>query len=350
MTRKNNPEFQGRMARRQQKQKKRKIILWILLIPILLVTAGAIGWGTYIYIKADNIISDSYENIGRDKSEYRKKPVDVGKDNISVLIMGVDENDHRGNKGASRTDTLILATLNKEEGSVKLLSIPRDSYVYIPDRQMFDKINHAHYFGGAAAAIDTVEHLLDIPVDYFVRLNFHAFIEVVDALGGVTVDVPYEFKESNSMDKRDSIHLLPGRQLLDGEEALAFARTRKHDSDIARGQRQLEIIKAIIAKSASITSVLKLDDVLEAVGNNMTTNISFPEIRSLLTYGAKVRNFDVESLSLKGEDYWLNGIYYYSLDETQLAEVKTTLRQHLELDSSVSSLNPSSSSEENSNE
>lgn len=345
MTKNNKPRFQGRMAKRKARRKKRGKLFWFLLIPFLLLGIGAIGWGTYIYIKAENIISDSYENIGRDKSDYRKEAVDPGKDNVSILIMGVDENDHRDNKGASRTDSLILATLNKKENSIKLLSIPRDSYVYIPEREMFDKINHAHYFGGTKAAIDTVEHLLDVPVDYFVKVNFHAFIEVVDALGGVTVDVPYEFKESNSMDKRDSIHLYPGRQQLNGEEALAFARTRKHDNDIARGQRQLDIIKAIISRSASITSVLKYDDVLEAVGDNMATNISFPEIRGFVSYGTTVKNFDVESFSLEGDDYWVNGIYYWSIDEQNLNETKEKLKEHLELEKTITTTDPAGEDE-----
>lgn len=336
MTKKNRPKFQGRMERRRARRKKRGILFWILLIPFVILGITAIGWGTYVYIKADNVISDSYENIGREKSDYRKEAVDPGKDNVSVLVMGVDENEHRDNKGASRTDALILATLNKEDKSIKLLSIPRDSYVYIPDRGTFDKINHAHYFGGTKSAIETVEHLLDIPVDYFVKVNFHAFIEVVDALGGVTVDVPYEFKESDSMDRRDTIHLLPGKQLLNGEEALAFARTRKHDNDIARGERQLEIIKAIISKSASFSSVLKFDDIIEAVGDNMSTNISFPEIRGFASYGSTVKNFNLDSFSLEGEDYWLNGIYYWSIDEQHLNETKMELKEHLGLESQLS--------------
>lgn len=332
MTKKKQPKFQGRLAKREQRRKKRTKLFWFFLIPFLLIGISAIGWGTYIYIKAENVISDSYENIGREKSVYRKEAVDPGKDNVSILVMGVDENEHRDNRGASRTDSLILTTLNKKDNSIKLLSIPRDSYVYIPERDMFDKINHAHYFGGTKSAIDTVEHLLDIPVDYFVKLNFHGFIEIVDSLGGVTVDVPYEFKESNSMDKRDAIHLFPGRQQLNGEEALAFARTRKHDNDIARGQRQLDIIKAIISRSAQFSSVLKYDDLLDAVGDNMSTNISFPEIRGFVSYGTAVKSFDVESYSLEGTDYWLNGIYYWSIDEQNLNETKERLMDHLELD------------------
>src|SRR5690625_4586129 len=162
--------------------------------------------------------------------------------------MGVDSSDKRENAASARTDTLMLATLNKDAKSVKLISIPRDSYVYIPEVGYEDKINHAHAFGGTRSTIDTVENLLDIPVDYYVKVNFNAFVDVVDAIGGIDVEVPYEFKESNSKDKRDSIHLMPGEQTLDGEEALALARTRKQDTDVMRGQRQLEIVDAMVVK------------------------------------------------------------------------------------------------------
>src|SRR5690625_1334326 len=146
----------------------------------------------------------------------------------------------------SRTDALILATLNKDDKSVKLVSIPRDSLVYIPEVGYEDKITHAHAFGGTKATIETVENKLELPVDYYVKLNFHAFVDVVNAINGVEVDVPYEFKESDSDDKRDNIHLYPGVQNLNGEEALAFSRTRYKDSDIDRGKRQLELIDSVI--------------------------------------------------------------------------------------------------------
>lgn len=144
----------------------------------------------------------------------------------------------------------MLATLNEKEKSVKLLSIPRDSYVYIPERGYSDKITHAHYFGGVSSTLDTVEELLDIPVDYYVKMNFDAFMDVVDALGGIDVDVPVTFTEQNSKDKAGAIHLEKGYQELDGEQALALARTRKIDNDIERGKRQQLIMQAIMKKQS----------------------------------------------------------------------------------------------------
>ncbi|WP_068675305.1 LCP family protein [Oceanobacillus sp. Castelsardo] len=319
-----------RIVRRKKKRRVRKRI-YLILLPIVIVFVGILSYASYLYIKADSIFSSAFEDDGREKSDLREIPVDPTKDNVSVLIMGIDSSEKRGASEKSRTDALMVATLNKKENSIKLLSIPRDSLVYIPGVGYETKINHAHAYGGTTATIDTVESLLDIPIDYYVKVNFEAFMEVVDAVGGITVDVPYEFKEQNSKDKADAIHLLPGEQKLNGEEALALARTRKKDSDIMRGQRQQEIMKAIIAKGVSVHGIMNIDDVIEAVGGNLTTNMRFGEMKSFITYGTSGKSLDIETLTLDGSDYQPGRTYYYKLDELALGETKQTLQAHLDI-------------------
>src|SRR5699024_9561939 len=213
-----------------------------------------------------------------------------------------------------------LATLNKDAKSVKLISIPRDSYVYIPEVGYEDKINHAHAFGGTKAAIETVENLFNIPVDYYLKVNFEAFIDVDEVSDGITVEVPYEFREQDSRDKANAIHLLPGLQNLNGEEALALARTRKLDNDVERGKRQQEIIKAIVDKTISVNSILKYDDIIEAMGGNLTTNITFNEMKSFISYGTNGTNIDIETMTHEGEDYKPNRTNYWNIDEYALNE------------------------------
>ncbi|QTN00805.1 LytR family transcriptional regulator [Sediminibacillus dalangtanensis] len=316
---------------RKRKIKKRRRLLFILM-PIFILIGATTAYGVHLYNKADQVVSDSYEDDGRDKSDLRDKEVDPDVDNVSVLFIGVDESNKRNNEGSSRSDALMLATLNKDDKSVKLLSIPRDSYVYIPEVGYNTKINHAHAYGGPKASIEAVESLLDIPVDYYVKMDFEAFIDVVDALNGINVDVPYEMYEQDSNDKADAIHLYPGEQSLNGEEALALARTRKQDNDLERGKRQQEIIKAVIKKAANIGSITKYDDIMEAVGNNMSTNMRFSEMKSFISYGTS-GSLDVETLNLEGQDSMIDGIYYYQLDETDVANKRIELRNHLELES-----------------
>ncbi|MGY0691317.1 LCP family protein [Virgibacillus sp. FSP13] len=318
-----------RVKRKKRRLKKR--VLFILL-PILIVFFGLVSYATYLYVKADSVLSDSYKDDGRQKSDLRVTTVDPAEDNVSVLIMGVDASDIRNNKdGSSRTDTLILATLNKDDKSVKLLSIPRDSYVYVADAGKNTKITEAHAYGGPQATIETVENLLDIPVDYYAKVNFEAFIDVVNAVDGVTIDVPYEMYEQNSKDQAGAIHLLPGEQDLNGEEALAFARTRKQDNDIERGKRQQEVIKAVMKKAVSMNSILKIDNIIEAVGKNMTTNMTFDEMKSFISYGTSGKNLDIDSLTLEGQDYQPGDKYFYKLDELALEETKQILKSQLDL-------------------
>ncbi|MFA8440084.1 LCP family protein [Pueribacillus sp. YX66] len=325
----------GRLA--QRKKRRRKKVFWFLVFPILLIAIVSTGYGAYLYKKAEVIMSNAFFD-DRGKSDLRDKRVDPNFDNVSVLFIGVDTSEKRGNDENGRSDALMLATLNKDEKSVKLLSIPRDSRVYVPEVGYETKINHAHSHGGPRATIETVENLLEIPVDYYVRLDFEAFMEVVDALGGIDVDVPYTFSEQDSKDRPNAITLEAGLQRLNGEEALALARTRKLDNDIERGKRQQEIMKAILKRAASGTSVVKYGDVIEAIGSNMKTNMTFDEMKAFIDYGIS-GNLVVETLNLEGNDLRLPNsrglnVYYWQLDNLALAELKTDLKTHLELTTS----------------
>ncbi len=169
----------GRMEqRRQEARKKRKIKRWIF-IPLLVIVLPLTLFGTYLGYKVVTTASDMQEDLARgEKSDKRDEAVDISKDHFSVLFLGVDTDDPNEN---SRADALILATFNREDSSIKLLSIPRDSLVDIPGRQNRDKINHAHAFGGVDLTIDTVENMLDIPVDFYTKMNFHGFVDIIDA-------------------------------------------------------------------------------------------------------------------------------------------------------------------------
>lgn len=323
----------SRLLRRNKKRKLRKRAYFIL-IPAIIAFIG-LSYAAYLYVKADTVLSDSYEEDGREKSDLREEKVDPTEDNVSILIAGVDASDVRNNSGSARTDTLMLATLNKEDKSVKMLSIPRDSYVYIPEVGYETKINHAHAYGGMDATIATVENLMDIPVDYYVKLNFEAFIDVVDAVNGITVDVPYELYEQDSNDVEGAVHLTPGEQDLNGEEALALARTRKYDNDIERGKRQQDIIKSVIKKAISLDSILKYDNIIEAVGKNMVTNMKFGEMKSFISYGTGSGSLDFETYTLEGHDYQPSGTYYWQLDDVALSETKEMFKQHLEINNST---------------
>lgn len=330
----------SRHAMKKQKiRKRRRRVTVFILLPLFLLLISAVTYGVFLYNKAQSAVEDSYKPVDR-QSPKRVSAAENDLENTSILIIGVDDSESRGFESSSRSDALMVATFNKKAKSVKLLSIPRDSYVYIPKLERKDKITHAHANGGAATTIATVEELLEIPIDFYVKVNFNAFIDVVDALGGIDVEVPYTFSEQNSEDEAGAITLKKGLQKLDGEEALALARTRKKDNDIERGKRQQEILQAMIKKAISVGSISKYGDVIEAIGDNMQTDLSFNQMKSFFNYASKGTSLDIESLTLAGQDLWLENkkgqnVYYYDLDDEQLSNVQTTLKTHLQLNNDL---------------
>ena len=315
---------------------KKSLLIKISLILITSFVLSLSAYGLYLQKKVETAATKSYESLDRKTSPLHNKDVETIKDNVSILFIGIDDSIQREQgETESRSDALILATLNKKEKTVKLLSIPRDSYVYFPNQDYKDKINHAYGKGGPLSTIETIEYLLEVPIDYYVKMNFDAFIDIVDALDGIEADVPYVIKEKDQFDQY-TVELTPGVQKLDGREALALARTRKKDNDIERGKRQQMILEAIVQKATKPSSLTKYDNVIDAVGNHMKTNMTYETMTSLITY-FKNGIPNVESMYLHGFDDTSTDTYYWRLDEEKLLDTKQILQQHLKLTSEIQS-------------
>lgn len=318
-----------------KKRSNKKRIAWIIGIPLLVLILAGTVYGIFIVNKAKEVVAQAYTPIeigAGDKSAKRANVVKPLTDSISILVMGVDESDERAAAygEAIRTDALLLLTLNKDDKSVKLLSIPRDSRVYIPSRDRKDKITHAHVFGGVESTVQTVENFLDIPVDYYVKFNFKSFIKIVDSLGGIDLDVPVDFSEQDSKGKKNAIHLKKGYQHLNGEEALALSRTRHIDSDLMRGQRQQIVFEAIIQKAMSFQSINKLSGLLDAINNNFTTNLTFDNMTSI-AMNMMNTTLQLEKLQIEGEDKYIDGVYYYEPSKDSVQSISLSLKSHLGL-------------------
>ncbi|NYF23880.1 LCP family protein [Sporosarcina sp. JAI121] len=329
--------------KKQKKSSRKRMFIKVSFLLTLSVFIVAAAYAASLQKKAENAAVRAYEAVpDRPISDIREAKVEPATDNVSILFMGVDDSEARGQGDSnSRTDALLFATLNPKDKSVKLVSIPRDSYVYIPEVGYNDKITHAHAFGGTRAVIESVEELFEIPVDYYVKMNFNAFIDVVDAIGGIEAEVPYDRIEKDENDK-NTIHLKKGLQHLDGKHALALARTRKLDTDVERGKRQQMILQSILKETVSVKSITKYGDVIDALGDNMKTDMTFDEMKSFLEY-AKGGMPQVDTLSLSGYDDMSTGVYYWKLDETDLTEVKRILQAHLGTIPDSSSLTDGSS-------
>lgn len=201
---------------------------------------------------------------------------------FSVLLMGVDsEKDGLKKNAYANGDGLMLVTFNPQTFNVTMLSIPRDSYVPISCRDNTkNKLTHAGWFG-TDCMIETIENVFDIDIHYYVKVNFKGVVGIVDALGGIDVEVPKRLCTDNS-NRQGKICINQGLQTLNGEEALVLARNR-YDlrlGDIDRGYNQQLLLRALLNKVTEIRSVNTLLEILKTVSNNLDTNFTTDEILS----------------------------------------------------------------------
>ena len=307
------------MARRESKTKKKKWP-WVLGILGVIVIGLAVYLFT-VYNSFTNTLDEIHEPIDREVSDKRatdQKVVLKDQDPFSVLLLGVDEReDDRG-----RSDTMVVMTINPTDKSTKMVSIPRDTYTEIVGRGTTDKINHAYAFGGIEMSMATVENLLDIPIDYVLQVNMEGFQEIVDAVGGVEVNNTLAFDNYPK-----------GTIQLDGQEALGYVRMRKQDpeGDFGRQNRQKQVIQGIMKKGASVNSLVNYKEIFTALGNNVRTNMTFDEMKDVQSnYRDAIGKVD-QMIIEDGRGETINGIWYYMMDDAELAEIRSTLKAHLNM-------------------
>lgn len=311
---------------------------------------------------------EGFENIADEtKVIYEKNKKAVKKQSTSgktlsepftLLIMGVDSSSSSLKKSNSfNGDTLMLITFNPNTMNATILSIPRDTRVPIvcTKSKAKNKINSTGAYG-ADCVMDTITNFTGIEIDYWVKVNFQGVISLVDALGGIDVDIPYAFCESSS--KRtfgdDTIYLEKGFQTLNGDQTLAFARNRHtwpqycgkkysnyNSNDFIRGQNQQQIVKAIVNKLKSIRSLSDIYKILNIVGDNIDTNIDkdtmitgFDTFKNIIFNSKNINSDDfigTQRLYLSGSDNMINGIYYFEYSNQSLKEIVDVMKINLEI-------------------
>jgi len=242
--------------KRLDAKKKKKKWPWIVGILGVLIIIGGV-YLLSVYMSFTSTLKEIHSPIEREVSDMRVDEVELEKKQpFSVLMLGVDEREG----DAGRSDTIIVMTVNPNDKSSKMVSIPRDTYTEIVGKGSKDKINHAYAFGGIEMSMETVENLLDIPIDYVVQVNMEGFEDIVDAVGGVNVN--------NTLDFSVGQHNYPkGNITLDGEEALSYVRMRYEDpnGDFGRQDRQKQVIQAVMREGASVKSLVNYRSIFNAL-------------------------------------------------------------------------------------
>lgn len=220
-----------------------------------------------------------------------------GDDRINILLMGIDR--RPGEAFISRTDSMMVISVNPAKDTVSVLSIPRDLYVQIPGRGQ-ERINTAlvygsrdgDYLNGAALAMETVSYNLNIPVDHYVLIDFGAFIRIIDILGGIDLEVPYNISDPEYPDMNygyDPFYLSAGLQHLDGATALKYARTRHQDSDFQRASRQQQVLMGVRRKALSLgftDLVRRAPDLYRQIEEGIRTDLGLDDmVRLAMTVG-----------------------------------------------------------------
>lgn len=257
-----------------------------------------------------------YENIETDTKVIIKKEKEMKKaatskietasagknitEPFTILLMGIDSTDEVLTKNAiANGDTLILITFNPKTLNATMLSIPRDSYVPIAcwSGHPENKITHAAAYGNDCM-INTIQSYFDVTIDYYAKINFKGLVKLVDAVDGVEIDVQQTLCTDDS-NRSGEVCIHPGLQVLNGEQALVYARNRKSlaNGDFGRGQHQQEIVMALINKMKGISDVATFMNIMNTISNSMDTNLTTKQILSFYDVGK-----DIVKKSLSSDD------------------------------------------------
>ncbi len=271
----------------------------LLVLLLLMVAAGYYSYSFYSFAKHISEKSENPQASGgtttmisqsvKEKGDKYVPPKWEGKQRVNILLLGGDSRGMKKNE-LPRSDSIMLASVDPVTKKAYLFSILRDTYVKIPG-EGDDRINTAITLGGPNLAMKTVSDLLGIPVQYYVYTDFKGFIALVDAVGGIDIDVEKDMKYSDAEDDHVyDINLKKGMQHLDGNTALQYVRFR-HDalSDFSRTERQRKFITAVAQKMQTTSSLIKLPRILNAMDPYIETNLSVSDMLKLGSLGFEAK-------------------------------------------------------------
>ncbi len=319
--------------RNSKKTKKSKKALKVFII-ILLIIALIIG--AIIFIFFDKLSKMNYVEIDKNDLDVNNNMYDdvaglISKDEfediITVALFGTDSRD-TSNMSAGRSDSIIVASINPKTKSIKLISIPRDTYVSISGYGK-TKINHAYAYGGEQLSIKTINSNFGLNITEYATVDFMGLVNIINAVGGIEMEITKDemvvineyLKEIYSLENKPYKEMTQyGKLTLTGEQALAHARNRYVGSDFTRANRQRDVLTALMNKLSTMdkTKILSLIDVfLEQVKTNINVTDYLGEITSVITnineYKNNIISVQIPSTEY-GSDKMVDGIYYFVSD------------------------------------
>ena len=307
------------------KNKRRKWAIFFVVLAATFITLA----GVYIrarLAKVENVIHQEVETVNLREKEIKDN------DSFSVLLLGIDNGAYGRGTEVGRSDTMLVVTVNEKLGKTTIVSIPRDSYTEIIGYGTNDKINHAYAFGQEKMSINSVQNMLNLPIDYYVTVDMGGLMGLVDAVGGLDIIPVLTFTyEGESFTEGEDRHV-------DGEAALRYARMRYDDpeGDMGRQKRQQYVIQKLLEKLLNITSVTRYEEILKTLENSVRTNFTLDKLLSIKNnYPKALKNFESDKIS--GSGTMIGGVYYFVVPEEERLRISNVLRESLDL-SKVESL------------
>lgn len=296
-----------RRARHGKKNHRRGFIF----LALLLIMAAAAAAGYFL----SGSLLDKGKAEKRPDGRLKKQELLVARDKAMILIMGVDTRED----DIGRSDTIMVAAVDPQKKQASLLSVPRDTRVHI-DGYGYEKINAAFLLGGRKLAQSTVEDFLGTPMDHYVLVNNRAFTKVIDAIGGIDIDVEMRMEYEDPWDDDGGlvIDLYPGFQRLDGKEAIGYVRYRDEEGDIGRIARQQKFVRAVMDKVTSPAIITDLPGVASVVYDNIETDMSMRQLLELAGALKEAKSQGLKAEMIPGEpydnpedglNYWVPSIY-----------------------------------------
>lgn len=295
-------------SRTKCKRKIRWSRVFLLLILLFIFVASVGGAAVYTYRQ---LYPAQPTAAGASSNEVITK-------RVNVLLLGLDDGDSENVNAPKRSDTMILASINPEDKSIMLISIPRDTRLNIPGQKGLDKINHAHAYGGPKLAKKTVETLLGIPVHYYVSIDWQGFIKVIDIIGGVDLYVERDMHYTDPYANLE-IDLEKGYQHLDGKKAGQYVRFRTDElGDIGRVQRQQRFLKALADNALKLGTLWKLPSLVSTINEYVETDMTIMTMIKIANSVKTFSNGGLKAEMLPGKFGTVQGISYWLPDEKQI--------------------------------
>lgn len=307
---------------------KKIILMFLSLLTVTVIGIGA--YGLTILNQTTGTLSKTYKSFGNETNVIAEnKP-------MTILLMGVDTgNGSREDPWAGNSDTMILVTVNPRTKETTMTSLERDILTNVSSdgQTVQEKLNAAYAQGGAKLAIKTIQDFLNIHIDRYVMINMKGLIQLVDKIGGITVNNPFDFDISIEENEPEyTAKIAPGRHEINGEQALVYSRMRYQDpeGDYGRQKRQREVIKKIVEKVLSLNSLSHYKGIIDSVSDNMQTNISLDSNSLLQLLGYKDALSTIHQYQLKGEDATLaDGGSYQIVTSKHLLKIQNIIRKAL---------------------